>query len=334
MTVLSDNDMASQFWLYWSNIEAYGACPRSFLWGHGWEGIDLGRGPGRSKAKPTKDSRHDAIMGQVLSTAMERLYNDELWREPATLPKVLSELVDRELKLSLADTRTYIDWSRAPSQDEMLKICRDGILGYLRTMKANKLLGPYAKSEVDLTAWVDKYTPIAGRPDLILRRDDTGLTILDGKNSRNPGKYTNPDQLRWYALCFYLAYNTFPDKLVFCYYRYPEGINPPEHNPNTPWNGLVEVPCTRDDLKQLAVRAKNTYRAMGKGVFDPTPSPTTCRFCDYESVCDARIEQRQANAAKRAKGGKSSAQEIDVLGDSKGIVDIGFVPVSSLTAKK
>lgn len=326
---LGYDDEVSQAWLYWSNVEAYASCPQKFLWGHGWPGIDLGRGPGRSKEKPGKDSRHHAIMGLVLATAIERLYNDELWRDPVKLPSVLATLVDREFKLTMADPRNYVDWSKSPPKDELLRVCQDGAQGYLRTMKANKLLGPYAKAEVDITTWLDKYTPIAGRPDVIIRREDTGITILDGKNGLTPGKYTDPDQLRWYALCFYLAYGTIPNHLVFCYFRYPVGCPPEGHDPSVPWTGLVEVPFTEDDLKVVATKAKETYRAMNKTLFDPTPSPQACKFCEYESVCEARTQQK----AQNRRTPKKSPTE-DLLGDGGGIVELGFVPATRLSGKK
>lgn len=273
--------------LYFTGFQLYDSCPRAYLWGNGYGNLDLGRGPGRSKAKPNKDtdSKHHAVMGMVLSRAIEHLYNDELWREPETLVVRLTDLVNREFAFSLNEN--FIDWGEAPPKQEMLKVCVSGALGYLKTMKANKLLGPYAKSEVDLTAWVDQYTPIGGRPDVIIRREDTGVTIIDGKNALTPGKYTDPDQLRWYALCFYLAYNVVPNRLAFAYFRYPEGTPPKEHPEGTPWTGLVDVPLTREDLQAMGVRAKETHRAIHKELFDPSPSSKACKFCDYRTVCDA-----------------------------------------------
>lgn len=266
-------------------------------------------------------------MGQVIGKALECLYNDKLWMNPKTLPETLEALVTREFKLALNDPKNFIDWGRSPSKDDLLQTCKNGILGYLKTMKANRLLGPYAESEKNLTGWLDKYTPIAGRPDLILRRDDTGVLILDGKNSKTPGKYTNPDQLRWYALCFYLAYHVLPDRLAFCYFRYPEGTTPPGHPVGEPWTGLVEVPVVKEDLKSLAHRAKETYKAISREMFDPTPSPKTCEFCDFETVCDARIQQKAMNAKKRQP-------QQDLLSGASGIVDLGFVSATSLTKKK
>lgn len=306
--------------LYWSSLEQYELCPRSFLWGHGHGTIDLGRGPGRSKAKPEKDSKHHAVMGIVLARAIEHLYNDELWREAELLVQRLIDLVTREFTFALNEN--YIDWNEAPPKSEMLDVCLKGVTGYLKTMKANRLLGPYAKSEVDLTAWVDQYTPVGGRPDVIVRREDTGITILDGKNSLTPGKYTNPDQLRWYALCFYLAYNTLPNRLAFVYFRYPEGTPPKDHPEGTPWTGLVEVPFTREDLKTLGVRAKETVRSLQKELFDPSPSAKACKFCDYKTVCDAAHQPTPRKSKSLPVVVEGTVEH--TISTSDGIVEFGF----------
>ena len=251
---------------------------------------------------------------------MEHLYNDELWRTPHTLADRLTDLVEREFQFSLGEN--YIDWTVAPSRESMREVCRTGVLGYLRTMKANKLLGPYAKSEVELNAWVDQYTPVAGRPDLIVRRDD-GVTILDGKNSLSIGKYTDPDQLRWYAMCFYLAYNVMPNRLAFVYFRYPEGTPPKDHPEGTPWTGLVEVPFDRESLKELGIRAKETTMSIQREQFDPTPSSKVCKFCDYRTVCDVvhQPTPRKSKSLPIVEGSIEAAIE-----SSDGMVEIGFGP--------
>lgn len=320
--------MSRQKMLYWSHISTYEECPQHFLWSYGYSTIELGRGPGRGKLLPeVKKSAHHAVMGNVLSVALEALYNEELWRDPANLTERLETVVRKEFNIQL--TKSYILWSETPDRpkwDEspprevLLQTCLDGILNYLRTMKRNKLLGPYARSEVDIRTVLDK-TPIGGRPDLILRREDTGLSILDGKNSSTPGKYTNPDQLRWYALCYYLAYHEMPNRLAFVYYRYPEGTPHKDYegDPET-WTGLEEVSCTKADLKSLSHRAVATHLSMFKEAFDPTPSSKACTFCDFQEVCDARIEQKAANARKRPPKTETEL----ALTSSTGIMDIGF----------
>lgn len=299
--------MGKPFTLYWSTLDMYEKCPQQFLWSRGWGNIDCGGGPGRRKPKPQKSSEHAALLGTVIQAVLERFYNDELWRTPEGLGKRLEEMVETHFRQELL--RRYIDWRMAPSQEEMLRQIRDGVLNFLKTWKHNKLVGPYAQSEVEYLAYIDKYTPIGGRLDFLIRREDTGITILDGKNSKTKGKYTDPDQLRWYALCFWLKTKTMPDRLGFVYFRYPWGYIPPEEEWETgpdgqkvappPSEGVDWVPFTKDDLKGLAHRALEARKKMEKELFEANPSPSQCRFCDYESVCPARQTQIASNRRKK-----------------------------------
>ena len=285
-----------EFTLYWSSLELFEACPQKFLWSKGWGSIDLGRGPGRGKERPVKDSKHHAIMGIVIQRVVENLYNDELWKTPAGLQERLLDMVEKELNYEIQTN--YIDWRLSPPKAELLQVCKDGVRGYLKTLKAQKLLGPYARAEVELLGYINKYTPVGGRADVILRRDDTGVSILDGKNAKEKGKYTTPDQVRWYALCYYLAYGKLPDRVGFVYYRFPYGTPKAD---GTIEEGVDWVPVTRPDIEGLAKRAVDARKAMDKEKFHPTPSPSACRFCDYETVCEARKEQKAANSRGRKK---------------------------------
>lgn len=317
-----------QRYLYWSTVELYEECPQLFLWRRGQDGIDLGNGPGKPKTPTDPSSEHNALMGDVIGKAVEELYNKELWRDPANLRSVLETFVRREFTFALGERS--INWAWSPSREDLLQTCLDGVSGYLRTMKANRLLGPYAAAEVPLRTWLDAHTPIAGRPDIIVRRADTGVIILDGKNSKNPGRHTKPDQLRWYALCFYLKHNVLPERLAFVYYRYPVGNPPPPEGKAPPvdpaqWTGLVEVPLVREDLQQLGVRAKKTQDALRRNLFEPTPSPATCQYCEFQSTCGPRMEQKAANAARRkTHKGASGSEPSDLMEGATGLVELGF----------
>lgn len=297
-----------EYTLYWSHLENFEACPQRYLWRSGWGSIDVGGGPGKRKPLPVKSSRHHAVMGQVIQKVIENMYNNEMWREPKILPQRMLEMVEKEFEIEVK--RNFIEWRVAPSKSEMIEVCRSGVLGYLRTLKVNRLLGPYARAEVDLLGRIDPGNPVGGRADVMVKRDDTGVTILDGKNSQEKGKYTTPDQLRWYALCFYLVYGTLPDRLGFVYYRYPAD--------DKGESGVDWVPVTRPDVEGLAQRAVTARSAMNAERFEATPSPSTCKFCDYETVCDARRLQKEANRAKR---GAKAASDLDAV-DGGGFVEL------------
>ena len=302
-----------EFTLYWSSLELYETCPQKYLWSRGWATLDVGGGLGRPKPVPVKSSDHHRAMGIALAKVVEDFYNLEMWRDTSGLADRLADRVEKELVIELA--RGFVDYRLAPSKAEMIKICRDGAVGFLRTLKYDRLLGAYARAEVTLVGRVDANTPIGGRPDIVLHRDDSGISILDGKNSQSKGKYTDPDQLRWYALCYRLVHNVLPARLGFIYFRYPA-------DPAAGVSGVDWVPFVEADIDGLAARAVTALSSMKAESFEPKPSPKTCRFCDYETVCAARQDQK-ASRKPRKQG---------LFGEDfpSGFVDLGFGTGGSL----
>jgi len=288
--------------LYWTHMSTYEKCGQYFLWRYGWGDIDLGHGPGKRKTPPGRMSEHSAIMGRVVQNAIEHLYNDELYVDPKNLSARLLAFVEREWVRQENKPGTFIDFSDAKmSRAEMLQTCRDGVLGFLATMKAHRLLGPYAKAEVQLTGWIEKWTQIGGWADTIIRRDDTGITILDGKNTKHKMKYTDPDQLRFYALAFFLSYKVMPDRLGFVWYRFPHGMQTTtEEGEFITETGVEWVPFTREDLQGIAKRAVDARNGMRRKKFEANPVPSECKWCEFETVCPERQAQRAANAGKRS----------------------------------
>ena len=300
--------------LYWSHLSAYEECPQKYLWGYGWDDIELGRGPGKGKKRPVDDSKHHPVMGIVIQAVLEDFYNREWWNVTEYRGANLKRHLIRQTKDKLAETlpRFYIDWDKV-TFEEMEEICVSGVVGYLATLKHHKLLGVYAKSEVDLLGQAASWLPLGGRADFVIRRDDTGITLLDGKNSGTKMKYVDPDQLRWYALCFSLSYHRLPDRLGFVWFRYP-------HDPETGEEGIDWVEFTRRDLVGLVDRAKKVRRGQEHRRFKPTPSYKVCRFCDFESVCPARLEAKMENAAKRQR----KNPELPIVGSPEGVLSFGF----------
>lgn len=302
--------------LYWSHLAAYEACPQKYLWGYGWGDIDLGRGPGKGKPRPQEDSKHHPVMGIIIQAVLEDFYNKEMYKRPelrgAELKRHLIRMTKDKLTTILP--RFYIDWDKI-SFEEMEETCINGVVGYLKTMKAHKLLGIYAKSEVELFGHATNWLPVGGRADFVIRREDTGITLIDGKNSGTKMKYVDPDQLRWYALCFSLAFHRLPNRLGFVWFRYP-------YDEETGETGVDWIDFTRRDLRELADRAIKVRRGQEKEKFDPKPAAKVCRFCDFESVCEARIQNRAENAAKRKR--KTPSLPIADADMSQGLVEFGF----------
>lgn len=310
-----------KFIIYWSSLEKYEECPRKFLWYRGWGTIDLGRGFGRGKAIPVQRSEHHAVMGTVIQRVVEDLYNEQLWAQyrGAELRKVLDDLTLKYFDEKI--DKAYIEWGtsfgEAGTRSELLEICLNGVRGFVKTMKHNQLLGVYNRAEEEFIVDVDENTTIGGRADLVIRREpdreqNPGTMILDGKNSLSKGKYTDPDQIRWYALCMFLKHGVFPDRLGFVYYRYPYGTPLPDKEGEVE-TGVDWVPFTKDDLDGIAERARQALINMKAEKFDPTPSPKVCKYCDFESECEERQAQKSENKAKRKPKSGPKKETLDIL---------------------
>lgn len=297
--------------MFWSHLSAYEECGQKYLWYYGWDGIDLGRGPGKGKQKPEVTSRHHPVMGIVIQAVLEDLYNKELWKHRDGLRELLVRMTKDKLAEKCA--KNYIDWQKI-TYEEMEEVCLNGVLNFLKTMKHHKLLGVYARSEVDLYGYAESWLPLGGRADFVIRRDDLGVRILDGKNSGTKMEYVDPDQLRWYALAFYLSYHQLPQQVGFVWFRYP-------YDPETEENGIDWVEFSKRDLVQLVDRAKTVRRAQEKEEFSAKPAYKVCRFCDFEPVCPERQQAKAENAAKRKSGKKES---LPIFDDTTSIVEFGF----------
>lgn len=316
--------------LYWSSLSCYEDCPQKFGFKYGIPGVDQGGGVGRPKPVPERRSEHHMIMGTVIQEVIEAFYNNELWKAvvrkevtakelAANLKQMTSKVFDRET----SDEGRFIDWRNAPAPLDLLETCVKGVLGYLRTMRAHHLIGEWARAEYRLLGFVDDKTPIGGIADVIIRRDKnennpdrpaTGITIIDGKNSKHKGRYSSPDQLRWYALLLYLSHGVLPDRLGFVYYRFPYGMSKGSDTDEIE-EGVEWVEWDKNDLRGLAQRAVDARRAIGRKEFEARPSPPMCKFCDWEDVCPQRQAQKEANRRKRKpKGKKKVDPSLDVEG--------------------
>ncbi len=272
--------------LFWSHLKMYEECPQRFLWTKGWNGIDLGNGDGKPKTKSDRSSMHHAVMGIAIHHAFEILYNHELWREGKVLSDKMEEIAVKEFEKLIA--KSYIDLEKANMTiDEMRQIVISGARGYVQTMKQHKLLGPYAKSEQKIISWIDKWNPIGGIIDAIIRRDDVGIMILDGKNAKSKD-FVDTDQLVFYALIFKLAYKKIPQKLGVVWFRYP-------YSDETNEQGVTWVAFSEDDLKRVAERAKKAKHSMHKKKFIAKPSRLSCMFCEYKSACDERKQELEVS---------------------------------------
>jgi hypothetical protein len=310
--------------LWWSSFNTYEDCGQQFLWKYGVPGIELGGGLGKPKPKPTKRSEHHMVMGKTIQYAIECLYNDHLWKKifmrgegsltPQELSHQLAGIARERLLREIGSS--HILWRESPSHAELEDLCVNGVVGYLKTMVAHRLVGDYSRAEKFLSGAIPcqgggpSSVAVGARVDMIIRRSKPpreGITILDGKNSKYRGKYTDHDQLKFYALVFYLGYRRLPDHLGFVYYRFPAGTpleESPYFKPSVDFSfdsdpGVDWIPVDRNDIRSMAQRVVAVRQGIFRGDFDPDPEPSKCRFCDWEKVCESRQAQKEENRRKR-----------------------------------
>lgn len=302
--------------IYWSHLKMMRACPQQYLWHKGHPDHDLGQGKGKPKFLPDekRESEHHQLMGTVLSKVVEDIYNHELWKEPKTLLDKAREIVEREFVF--AEQLHYVEWTLM-TRESAMDTCLTGARNFLEIMRDNRMIGPFAKSEMKMTPSMNKYFSVCGVADLVFRDKEGNIHILDGKNAMTPMKYEDEDQLRWYALCFRLQYGVTPQKLGFFFFRYPKSA--PPAGVDDGWTGLVEVKIDEEDIKRLGKEAIETNRAIHFGKFEPNPQPKHCRMCKFENICEERQAQKKHNAAKRGLGRSNTPDPTEVGG---GIIDL------------
>jgi len=312
--------------LYWSSLSMYEDCPQKFAFKYGIPGVDQGGGVGRPKPLPERRSEHHMIMGTVIQEVIEAFYNNEMWKaikrgemNARDLANTLKDMTNKVFDRETSDEDTFIDWRKSPAPGDLLETCVKGVLGYLKTMRAHHLLGEWVRAEFRLLGFVDDKTPVGGVADVILRRDEkpgrpaTGITIIDGKNSKYKGRYSSPDQLRWYALLLYLSHGVLPDRLGFVYYRFPYGTRLGSDTDEIE-QGVEWVEYDKKDVRGLAQRAVDARRGIDRQEFEARPSPPMCKLCDWEDNCPQRQAQKEINRRKRRPKSKKVDPALDIEG--------------------
>lgn len=289
---------------------------------------------------PERDSKHNAIFGTVIQAAFEKYYNERMW-EGLPLGLVEEELQD------FARTRffkfleeEYVNWKSPSCRTSAIQIqedltaCIPHVLSYLHEAG---LHGPTTASEVDFKTPLTEDISLVGFVDFIIKLPNGEVLILDGKSTKDKTR-VDADQLRYYALMFFLRYHTLPTRLGFLYYRFcdraardrPQAASPLDQGP------IEWVPVVLEELMDLRNRLIETAAAIRgldqSGTPAVNPSPKVCQYCQWEHACPERQAQRAANAAKR--GSKTGAdaeadfaalcQAVGVPASTGGAEEIGF----------
>lgn len=286
-------------WFSYSAFSQYQKCPKQYY---------LQRV--KKVQPPVPESKHNAWVGTVVQNVFEEFYEKELWRKKG---EVLDILLDRtKFYNEQFLLKNHVDFShrtcKYKSKDDPLQDCLDLVPKVLSAIKREKLLGPYAKSEVKIEARLRNNDLLFGYLDFVIRKPDGTVLLLDGKSTKYREKGVDLNQLYFYALLFYFRYKKLPDKLGFLYFRFAD-------DPELAFDWYDPLKTEIKKLRENIVEALDNIYARN---FQATPVPSNCQWCPYEDMCPERKQQKAVNSGKRAAS--SNKEKVEVKKDDKGFV--------------
>lgn len=272
------------------------------------------------------DDRLGSLYGSIVGLIMEAFYRDRLWKAEKpqqALQDLVTPLTEKTIK------RETTPWKDRPggvllwkgskegqnpkalyaNREDLEADIRDTIPRALRSIRHHKLLGPRTDAEFKLD-YVKDGDIIAGRADFVIKRVAplSDLIIIDGKGSRHRAKYVDPEQLRWYAMLYWLHTKQLPDKLAFLFWKFEplqsmDWIDVSEYEVEELYEKIQGY--FRDIEKKTKLLVVNAAPAGARNVFTPSPNEDNCRFCPYATpeLCPkgAQVQQEIAERAKRSK---------------------------------
>lgn len=278
----------------YSSLRQYEKCPRQYNWQ-------------RIERRPVLEveSRHHAMLGTVIQATFEDFYNKLLWKLGGGTSDYLKDLAIQHLETFLREN--HVNWkdstcnfTKADIVDELFRI----IPATIQTIKREKLLGPYAKSEVPIELYLNKDI-VLGNLDFVIRTTEDKVWIVDGKATKHRETRVDPDQLYFYAMLFYMRYQHMPDRLAFLYYYYAD-------QPDKAMDWLEVDPARVHAMRD---RTEAAIAAMREDKWQPIPTPSNCQYCNWQLSCEERKAQKEVNSAKRKK-----TEQAPVVTDDDGFV--------------
>jgi CRISPR/Cas system-associated exonuclease Cas4 (RecB family) len=227
------------------------------------------------------------LYGNVVGKLFEVFYRDKMWRGGA-MEQALLDLVRpvlNQVMIEEAQKGGVYDWRepglKSRSVEEVEEEIRETVPRGIESIKYHRLMGVKSKAEVVLDKFV-KGHKIGGRADFIIKRvsphDD--LVIVDGKGTRYREKYTEPRQLRWYAMLYQLIKHKIPDRLGFLYWR----LEPEE---NLDWHevGQMELDNLLKAVLGVIKEIEEAKSTSDPGAIFWVTAGSNCKLCDYQDLC-------------------------------------------------
>lgn len=278
-------------YLSYSGDSLYRQCPRAYYFQY------VGKVP---LEKPV--NRVHMLYGDAVGKIFEQFYKQKVYLSNST-PRLMAMVEPTLQRIITNETRKggVFDWAEkglkpgTRSLDEVRREVEDTIPRGLTSLRLGGLASNDPWTEVDLTTEQEGHL-LAGRADFMMRRAaQKDLVIVDGKGSRYRGSYTDPRQLRFYAMLHWLRSGTIVDGLGFLYWRFEPGKN-------IDWTSVTRqeledlrsATLTNIEAIELAVKAVEAKSATFYEAFAASTGGH-CKLCKYASQCPEGTSLLQQN---------------------------------------
>jgi len=247
----------------------------------------------KKQESPVDKNDYFTLYGKIVEKFFQYFCNN--WR--FSMPYMPPEEIRFKLKKIYEEilTVSVVDWSAhfvTETPESLFEQAFKDVCAIMDSPNQNYFLSTKAEFSIEVStkAGVD----IIGRMDF-LHHDALSKSpmIFDGKGTNKIGKNINNNQLYFYALLYYFHFKQIPEYIGFFYYRFNTYV-PVDLNLDILNNFRAQISL---DIKQL----------LEDNEFKPSPSPKSCKYCDYQSICRDCIEDR----LKRKRPSKLEITEAD-----------------------
>ncbi len=257
-----------------------------------------------TKVPPTeKASRYFALYGLMMESFFKTYSNSYRTSQKEFSEGQIERMLSSKWERILAEN--YVCWSDPwvkESQNQIFSQAQNDVAEILTKFDFWRR----SRSEVSFAINLKKSgDAISCRMDFICDNDDGTHDILDGKGTRKMDQNVDMEQLYFYALIYLLKHKRLPRKIGFLFYRY-HLIKYIDFNMET----IIKF---KDKLALVkrAIKADTEFKPKVK-------LSKQCKWCVYRFACDAWLNQKQANAEKKAVKNR-----IEALENATGVVTFG-----------
>jgi hypothetical protein len=247
-------------YLSYSGRQSYLLCPKKYEFRY-------------IKRIKTKSNPKDTMFGLVIGKLFEWFYNKKLWSYPT---KTFLSLIEPAIDEISTQEGFNIRQTDPKFVSDLIIDLNTYVVSTLQIIKNHHLLTLNSKSEINLTT--NYYSPkydmtirLGGRADFIHYKDGESW-ILDGKGSKHRERYSDSEQLIWYAVQHYILFHTAPTRLGFLFYRFPD-------------DPIKWIEYDSDSIRKSIDVTFDVIKKVNLKMFSASPS-TECRLCEYKLKCE------------------------------------------------